>query len=168
MDFDAKLFLSFIVILACDRPSLGQSPRLVCFEDFFWSFLFLTMSLARIIITCNQHHIFVDGALDSLAERCLPWNKRPSPLVRIALFFFSFLPLALIPGRWAFALRLRNISTKVASVKNDAWSMFHSLRCIMGASPVNYVPATSLKPRKQTLLTLQKNVTTMFFKTLNP
>ena len=105
---------------------------------FFWSFLFLTLSLARISITCNQHHIFVDGALDSLAECCLPWNKRPSPLVRIARFFF-------FTAGFDSALRLRNISTKVASVKNDAWSMFHSLRCIMGASPVNYVPATSLK-----------------------
>ena len=30
-------------------------------------------------------------------------------------------------------------------MKNDAWSMFHSPRCIIGASPVNQVPATSLE-----------------------
>ena len=66
--------LGQIATVTAKLPSLGQSPRLVCFEDFFWSFLFLTLSLARISITCNQHHIFVDGALDSLAECCLPWN----------------------------------------------------------------------------------------------
>ena len=37
------------------------------------------------------------------------------------------------------------ISIKVASEKNDAWSMFHSLRCIIVASLVNCVPATSLE-----------------------
>ena len=37
------------------------------------------------------------------------------------------------------------ISIKFASVKNDTWSMFHSPRCIMGASPVNYVSARSLE-----------------------
>ena len=36
------------------------------------------------------------------------------------------------------------ISIKVASEKNDAWSIFHSPRCIIVASLVNYVPATSL------------------------
>ena len=36
------------------------------------------------------------------------------------------------------------ISIKVASEKNDAWSMFHSPQCIIVASLVNYVPATSL------------------------
>ena len=36
-------------------------------------------------------------------------------------------------------------SIKVASEKNDAWSMFHSPRCIIVASLVNYVPATSLE-----------------------
>ena len=37
------------------------------------------------------------------------------------------------------------ISIKFASVKIDGWSMFHSPRCIMGASPVNYVPPRSLE-----------------------
>ena len=37
------------------------------------------------------------------------------------------------------------ISIKVASEKNDAWSMFHSPRCIIIVSLVNYVPATSLE-----------------------
>ena len=37
------------------------------------------------------------------------------------------------------------ISIKVASEKNDAWSMFHSPRCIIVASLVNYVPAMSLE-----------------------
>ena len=37
------------------------------------------------------------------------------------------------------------ISIKVASEKNDAWSMFHSLRCIIVASLVNYVLATSIE-----------------------
>ena len=36
------------------------------------------------------------------------------------------------------------ISIKVASEKNDAWSIFHSPRCIIVPSLVNYVPATSL------------------------
>ena len=35
------------------------------------------------------------------------------------------------------------ISTKVASERNDAWSMFHSPRCIIAASLVNFVPATT-------------------------
>ena len=39
----------------------------------------------------------------------------------------------------------RPISIKVASEKNDAWSMFHSPRCIIVATLVNYVPATSLE-----------------------
>ena len=34
---------------------------------------------------------------------------------------------------------------KVASEKNDAWSMFHSLRCIIVTSLVNYVPAMILE-----------------------
>ena len=29
----------------CDLPSLGQSPRLVCFEDVFWCFSFLPLAL---------------------------------------------------------------------------------------------------------------------------
>ena len=29
----------------CDLPSLGQSPRLVCFEDVFWCFSFLSLAL---------------------------------------------------------------------------------------------------------------------------
>ena len=37
------------------------------------------------------------------------------------------------------------ISIKVASEKNDAWSMFHSPLCIIVASLVNYVPAMSLE-----------------------
>ena len=37
------------------------------------------------------------------------------------------------------------ISIKVASEKNDAWSMSHSLRGIIVVSLVNYVPATSLE-----------------------
>ena len=40
------------------------------------------------------------------------------------------------------------ISVKVASEKNDAWSMFHSRRCIIVASLLNYVPATSLETWK--------------------
>ena len=40
------------------------------------------------------------------------------------------------------------ISIKVASVKNDTWSMFPNPRCIMGASSVKYVPATSLETRR--------------------
>ena len=37
------------------------------------------------------------------------------------------------------------ISIKVASEKNDARSMFHSPRCIIVASLVSFVPATSLE-----------------------
>ena len=37
------------------------------------------------------------------------------------------------------------ISIQVASEKNNAWSMFHSPRCIIVASPVNYVPTTNLE-----------------------
>ena len=37
------------------------------------------------------------------------------------------------------------ISIKVASDKNNAWSMFHSPRCVIVATLVNYVPATSLE-----------------------
>ena len=36
-------------------------------------------------------------------------------------------------------------SIKVASEKNDAWSMFHSPRFIIVAKLVNYVPAMSLE-----------------------
>ena len=39
-------------------------------------------------------------------------------------------------------------SINVAWEKNDAWSMFHSSRCIIVASLVNYVPATSLETSK--------------------
>ena len=46
------------------------------------------------------------------------------------------------------------ISIKVDSERNDAWSMFHSPQFIIVARLVNYVPAMSLKTRKQTLLTL--------------
>ena len=42
-------------------------------------------------------------------------------------------------------LRYTPISVKVALVKNDAWSIFHSPRCNIGASPVNYVLAMSLE-----------------------
>ena len=63
------------------------------------------------------------------------------------------------------------ISVKVASEKNDAWSMFHSLRCIIVASLVNYVPATSLETKKakaaDAFMLCQQNVKTMYFKTLN-
>ena len=41
--------------------------------------------------------------------------------------------------------RYTPISIKVASETNDAKSMFHSPRCIIVASLVNYVPATSLE-----------------------
>ena len=37
------------------------------------------------------------------------------------------------------------ISIRVASEKNEAWSMFHSLPCIIVAGLVNYVPAVSLE-----------------------
>ena len=64
------------------------------------------------------------------------------------------------------------ISIKVASEKNDAWSVFHSLRCIIVASLVNYVPATSLETQKANAsnasMLWQQNVKTMYFKTLNP
>lgn len=69
------------------------------------------------------------------------------------------------------------ISIKVAYVKNDAtgdalndaWSMLHSPRCIMGASRVNYLPAKSLETQKANATMLyQQNVTTMNFKSLNP
>ena len=46
------------------------------------------------------------------------------------------------------------ISIKVASGKNDAWSMFYSPRGIIVASLVNFCPQRAYKPRKQTLLTL--------------
>ena len=64
------------------------------------------------------------------------------------------------------------ISIKVTSKKNDAWSMFHSPRCIIVASLVNYVPATSLETQKANAsnasMLCQQNVKTMYFKTLNP
>ena len=65
------------------------------------------------------------------------------------------------------------ISIKVASKKNDAWSMFHSPRCTIVASLVNYVPATtSLETQKanaaNAFMLRQQNVKTMYFKTLNP
>ena len=64
-------------------------------------------------------------------------------------------------------------SIKVASEKNDAWSMFHSPRCTIVASVVNYVPATmSLETQKANAanasMLCQQNVKTMYFKTLNP
>ena len=40
------------------------------------------------------------------------------------------------------------ISIKVASEKNDAWSMFHSPQGIIVASLVNYVPATNLESKR--------------------
>ena len=48
-------------------------------------------------------------------------------------------------NRTSWTERYIPISIKVGSEKNDAWSMFHSLRCIIVASVVNYVPATSLE-----------------------
>ena len=53
------------------------------------------------------------------------------------------------PRRYlSISLHLHLYSTpiliKVASEKNDAWYIFHSPRCIIVASLVNYVPATSL------------------------
>ena len=64
------------------------------------------------------------------------------------------------------------ISIKVASEKNDAWSMFHSPRCITVASQVNFVPATSLETQKANAanasMLCQQNVKTIYFKTLNP
>ena len=50
--------------------------------------------------------------------------------------------------------------------------MFHSPRCIIVASLVNYVPATSLETQKANAsnasMLCQQNVKTMYFKTLNP
>ena len=55
---------------------------------------------------------------------------------------------------------------------HDAWSMFHSLRCIMGASLVNYVPPTSLETKTANAtdasMLCQQNVKTMYFQALNP
>ena len=55
---------------------------------------------------------------------------------------------------------------------HDAWSMFHSLRCIMGASLVNYVPSTSLETKTANAtdasMLCQQNVKTMYFQALNP
>ena len=74
----------------------------------------------------------------------------------------------------ADAIGYTSISIKVASEKNDAWCMFHSPRCIniIVASLVNYVPATSLETKKANAanpsILCQKNVKTMYFKTLNP
>ena len=64
------------------------------------------------------------------------------------------------------------ISIKVASEKNDAWSTFHSPRCITVTSLVSFVPATSLEAQKANAadasMLCQQNVKTMYFKTLNP
>ena len=50
--------------------------------------------------------------------------------------------------------------------------MFHSTRCIIVASLVNYVPATILETLKANAadasLLCQQNVKKMYFKTLNP
>ena len=50
--------------------------------------------------------------------------------------------------------------------------MFHSPRCTIVASLVNYVPATSLETLKANAANVsmlcQQNVKTMYFKTLNP
>ena len=88
-------------------------------------------------------------------------------LISLCKFFvccFCFPPL--------FTLGLYTYSIKVASEKNDAWSVFHSLRCIIVASLVNYVLATSLETQKANAsnasMLCQQNVKTMYFKTLNP
>ena len=64
------------------------------------------------------------------------------------------------------------ISIKVASEQNEAWSMFHSPRCIIATSLVNYVPATSPETWKANAadasMQCQQNVKIMYFKTLNP
>ena len=64
------------------------------------------------------------------------------------------------------------VSIKVASEKNDAWSTFHSPRCITVTSLVSFVPATSLEAQKANAddasMLCQQNVKTMYFKTLNP
>ena len=84
---------------------------------------------------------------------------------------FTFL-LTGIPGKPFRASPYTPISINVASEKNDAWSVFHSLRCIIVASLVNYVPATSLETQKANAsnasMLCQQNVKTMYFKTLNP
>ena len=50
--------------------------------------------------------------------------------------------------------------------------MFHSSRCIIVASLVNYVPATSLETSKANAadasMLCEQNIKTMYFKTLNP
>ena len=69
---------------------------------------------------------------------------------------------------------IRISSIKVASEKNDAWSMFHSPRSTIVASLINYVPAKSLETQKANAsaanasMLCQQNVKTMYFKTLNP
>ena len=72
----------------------------------------------------------------------------------------------------AFQSAYTPISIKVASEKNDAWSMFYSPRCTVVASLVSYVPATSLETQKANAanasMLCQQNVKKMYFKTLNP
>ena len=55
---------------------------------------------------------------------------------------------------------------------HDARSLFHSPRCIMGASLVNYVPPTSLETKTANAtdasMLCQQNVKTMYFQTLKP
>ena len=70
------------------------------------------------------------------------------------------------------ALLAINPHVQVASEKNYAWSTLHSPRCIIVASLVNYVRATSLETWKANAadasMLCQQNVKTMYFKTLNP
>ena len=61
-------------------------------------------------------------------------------------FFVNFPPVLYAIRMYSLHLHLYStpISIKVASEKNDAWSIFHSPRCIIVASLPNNVPATSL------------------------
>ena len=54
-------------------------------------------------------------------------------------------PTSFILHPSTFTCQYTPISIKVASAKNDAWSMFHSLWCIIVVSKVNYVPAASYR-----------------------
>ena len=72
----------------------------------------------------------------------------------------------------AIGIHLFQLRLLQRRMMHDAWSMFHSSRCIIVASLVNYVPATSLETSKANAadasMLCEQNIKTMYFKTLNP
>ena len=78
-------------------------------------------------------------------EHILKDQKANPKTWKANLFKYFYTAVSRLAALIVSGFKYYTISIKVASEKNDAWSVFHSPRCIIVTSLVYFVPATSLE-----------------------